>query len=124
MYFAPQRRAIFGHRNVQKWPEPFSFFYILTYEHAWLHSGVPFFEIVTSKIGPALRFFVHFDLEIVTSIIGPALRCFVHFDLEMFFASQRCAIFSDRNFQNGSEAEMFCASSLENALRATAVCHF
>ena len=64
-----------------------------------------FFDISTSKSGPTLRCFVHFDLEmcfapqrralldISTSKSGPTLRCFVHFDFKMCFAPQRRAIF-------------------------------
>ena len=47
---------------------------ILTCKCASRHSGVPFFRIRTSKI-------------------GPSLWCFVHFDLKMCFAPQRRAIF-------------------------------
>ena len=42
----------------------------------------------------------------------------------MCFVPQPRAIFADRNFKNGSEVEVFCASWLENVLRATAACHF
>ena len=48
--------------------------YILTWKRASRHSGVHFFDISTSKS-------------------GPGLVCFVHFDLEMCFAPQRRAIF-------------------------------
>ena len=48
--------------------------YILTSKCASRHNGVHFFDIATSKS-------------------GPMLRCFVHFDLEMCFAPQRRAIF-------------------------------
>ena len=48
--------------------------YILTWKCASRHNGVHFFDIATSKS-------------------GPTLVCFVHFDLEMCFAPQRCAIF-------------------------------
>ena len=48
--------------------------YILTSKCALRHNGVHFFDISTSKS-------------------GPELRCFVHFDLEMCFAPQRRAIF-------------------------------
>ena len=44
--------------------------YILTSKCASRHNGVHFFDIATSKS-------------------GPTLRCFVHFDLEMCFAPQR-----------------------------------
>ena len=48
--------------------------YILTCKCASRHNGVHFFDIATSKS-------------------GPELRCFVHFDLQMCFAPQRRAIF-------------------------------
>ena len=79
--------------------------YILPCKCASRHSRVPFLNIETSKI-------------------GPRLSCFVHFDLKMCFAPQRRPIFEHRNFQNWSEIVVFCAFWLENALRATAACHF
>ena len=42
----------------------------------------------------------------------------------MCFAPQPRAIFEHRNFQNGSDNEVFCAFSLANVLRATAACNF
>ena len=48
--------------------------YILTWKCASRHNGVHFFDIATSKS-------------------GPNLVCFVHFDLEICFAPQRRAIF-------------------------------
>ena len=42
----------------------------------------------------------------------------------MCFAPLPRAIFEHRNFQNGSDNEVFCAFSLANVLRATAACHF
>ena len=56
--------------------------------------------------------------------MAPTMWCFVHFDLQMCFAPQPRAIFEHRNFQNGSDNEVFCAFSLANVLRATAACHF
>ena len=47
--------------------------YILTFTCAFRHSGVQFFDIGTSKS-------------------GPNMRCFVHFDLQMCFSPQRRAI--------------------------------
>ena len=136
MCFAPQRCAIFPDRNFQngsenevfctfwltnvlratavcdfsrsklpKWLRRWGLLYILTYKCASRHSGVQFFPIATSKM-------------------APRMRCFVHFDLQMCFAPQRCAIFPDRNFQNGSGAEVFCTFWLTNVLRATAACNF
>ena len=48
--------------------------YILTSRCASRHNGVHFFDIATSKS-------------------GPSMVCFVHFDLEMCFVPQRRAIF-------------------------------
>ena len=77
MCFAPQRRALFRH----------------------------FFDIWTSKS-------------------GPRMVCFVHFDLEMCFAPQRRALFRHRNFQKWSEPLVFCTFWLGNVLRATTACTF
>ena len=49
---------------------------------------------------------VHF-FDISTSKNGPNLVCFVHFDLETCFASQRRTLFRLRNFQKRSEADFF-----------------
>ena len=73
MCFTPQRRALFGHLNFQKWSER-GVLCILTSKCASRHKGVHFFDISTAKS-------------------GPKLRCFVHFHFEMCFAPQRRAIF-------------------------------
>ena len=57
------------------------FFALLTLKCASRHNGVHFFDISTSKS-------------------GPDLVCFVHFDFEMCFAPQRRALFRHLNFQN------------------------
>ena len=97
MCFAPQRRALFRRRNCQK--------YIFTWKCASRHNGVHFFDISTSKS-------------------GPTLRCFVHFDFEMCFAPQRRALFRHRNFQKWSDTEVLCTFWLGNVLRATTACTF
>ena len=68
MCFAPQRRALFRHRNFQKCSEPVSFL------HFWRHNGVHFFDILTSK-----------------SAMNPAV--FYTFDFKMCFAPRRRALF-------------------------------
>ena len=85
--FAPQRRALFRHLNLQKWSEPLVF---LTFwlQRASRHNGVHFFDIWTSKS-------------------GPTLVCFVHFHFEMCFEPQRRALFRHLNFQNCSEPLSF-----------------
>ena len=79
--------------------------YIFTSKCASRHNGVHFFDISTSKS-------------------GPDLVCFVHFDLEMCFAPQRRALFRHRNFQKWSDNGVFCTFSLGNVLRATTACTF
>ena len=81
------------------------FFALLTWKCASRHNGVHFFDISTSKR-------------------GPTVRCFVHFDLEMCFAPQRRALFRHLNFQKGSEHQVFCTFWLANVLRATTSCNF
>ena len=81
------------------------FFTLLTWKCASRHNGVHFFDISTSKS-------------------GPKLRCFVHFDLEMCFVPQRRALFRHLNFQKRSEAEVFWTFWLGNVLRATTACTF
>ena len=65
------------------------FLTLLTWKCASRHNGVHFFDISTSKS-------------------GPKLRCFVHFDLEMCFAPQRRALFRHLNFQKWSDIGVFC----------------
>ena len=136
MCLAPQRRAIFRHLTFKKWSEPVSFLRfwlenvlrataacnfwtsqlpkwlrpcgvlcILTCKCASRHSGMQFLNIATSKM-------------------APPMWCFVHFDLQMCFSPQPRAIFEHRNFQNGSDAEVFSTFWRANVLRATAACHF
>ena len=72
--------CIFSTSELQKvLPDP-QFFTIFTCKCAFRHSGVQFFDIWTSKS-------------------GPNMRCFVHFDLQMCFSPQRRAIFRHLNFQ-------------------------
>ena len=63
--------------------------YIFTSKCASRRNGVHVFDISTSKS-------------------GPRLRCFVHFDLEMCFALQRRALFRHLNFQKWSDNGVFC----------------
>ena len=136
MCFAPQRRALFRHRNFQKWSEHGVFctfwlrnvlrattaytfstseppkvvrtwcvLYILTWKCASHHNGVHFFDIVTSKS-------------------GPSMVCFVHFDFEMCFAPQRRTLFRHLNLQKWSGPGVFCRFWLGNVFRATTACTF
>ena len=79
--------------------------YILTSKCASRHNGMHFFDISTSKS-------------------GPHLLCFVHFDFEICFAPQRRALFRHLNFQKCSERDVLLAFSLANVLRATTACNF
>ena len=80
-------------------------FNILTLKCASRDNGVHFFDISTSKS-------------------GPRMVCFVHFDFEMCFAPQRRALFRHRNFQKWSGPSVLCTFWLRNVLRATTVCTF
>ena len=130
MCFAPQRRALFRHLNLQKWSEfwlgnvlrattacTFStseppkvvrdrqFLTLLTSKCASRHNGVHFFDLSTSKS-------------------APTLVCFVHVAFEMCFAPQRRALFRHLNFQKWSAPLVFCPFWLGNVLRATTACTF
>ena len=70
---------------------------------------------------PAL--FRHF-FDIATSKSGPRMVRFVHFDSEMCFAPQRRALFRHCNFQKWSETVSFLHFWLGNVLRATTACTF
>ena len=47
-------------------------------------------------------------LDISSSKSGPTMVCFVHFDLEMCFAPQRRALVQHLNFQKWSERGVLC----------------
>ena len=95
----------FSTSQLQKVVRTWHALYILTWKCASRYSGVQFFNIATSKS-------------------GPNLTCFVHFDLKMCFSLQRRAIFPHRNFKKWSAPDMFCTFWLENVLLATAACNF
>ena len=63
--------------------------YIFTPKCASRHNGVHFSDISTSKK-------------------GPTMVCFVHFDLGKCFAPQQRALFRHLNFQKGSGPGVFC----------------
>ena len=104
MCFAPQQLHFFDISTL-KVLRSWCALYVLTSNRASRHNGVHFFDISTSKS-------------------GPRLKCFVHFDLEMCFAPQQRALFWHRNFQKWSDAEVLCTFWLRNVLRATTACTF
>ena len=136
MCFAPQRRALFRHRNFQKWSEhgvfcTFCLPNVLRATTACTFStsqlpkvvrGCGVLCILTSKCASRHNG-VHF-FDIATSKSGPRLRYFVHFDFKMCFAPQRRALFQHLNFQKWSEPGVFCTFWLRNVLRATTACTF
>ena len=105
MCFAPQRRALFRHLNLQKWSEPLVFWTfwlrnVLRATTACTFStseppkvvrtpGV--LNILTSKCASRHNGAHFFDIW--TSKSGPNPWCFEHFDLKMCFAPQRRALF-------------------------------
>ena len=60
---APQRRCTFSTPEPPKVVRQWCVLYILTSKCASHHNGVHFFDISTSKSGPRIAWFVHFDLE-------------------------------------------------------------
>ena len=94
------------HLNVKKvLRTPQFFFALLTSKCASRHNSVHFFDISTSKT-------------------GPKMVCFAHFDFGMCFAPQQCALFRHLNFKKCSEHGVLCAFWLRNVLRATTVCTY
>ena len=85
MCFTPQRRALFRHLNFQKWSGAGVVSTFWLSKCASHHNGVHFFDISTSKSGPELVWFLHFDFE-------------------MCFTPQRRALFRHLNFQKWSGA--------------------
>ena len=95
-----------------------------------------FFDITTSKSGPCMWCFVHFDLDmcfapqqrqffdITTSKSGPCIWCFVHFDLDMCFAPQQRALLQHLNAKKFSGTVGFLHFLLGNVLRAATACTF
>ena len=136
MCFAPQRRALLRHLNLQKWREHVVF---CTF---WLRNvlrATTSCTFSTSRRPKVVRSWcvlyiltwkcasrhngVHF-FDISTAKIGPELVCFVHFDFEMCFAPQRRAIFRHLNCQKGPGAGVLCTFWLGNVLRTTTACTF
>ena len=105
MCFAPQRGAIFQHLNFQKWS---GLVVLCTF---WLRN------VLRATTGCTFS-------DISTSKSGPRMVCFVHFDFDMCFAPQRRALFRHLNFQKCSEREVLCTFWVRNVLRATTACTF
>ena len=119
MCFAPQRRALFRHRNFQKSSdtEVFCTFWLqnvlcattaCTFSTSQLPKVVrdrQFLTLLTWKCASRHNG-VHF-FDISTSKRGPRPPVFNTFDLEMCFAPQRRAFFRHRNFQKWSETASF-----------------
>ena len=105
MCFAPQRRALFRHRNFQKCSE----------------NGV----LCTFWLRNVLR---ATTARTFSTSERPKVLCtrqfFCTFDLEICFAPQRRALFRHLNFQKWSENGVFCTFWLRNVLRATTACTF
>ena len=106
---------------------------MLTWKCASRHNV---FDIATSKSGPTLRCFVHFDLETCSA---PQRRVlFRHSNLQQWsgsevfrtfyfqkcFAPQRHALFRHTNFQKWPESDVFLAFLIPKVIRAKAACNF
>ena len=105
MCFAPQRRALFRHLNLQKCSEPLVFWtcwlgnaFRATTACTFSTSQVPkvvctpgVLYILTWKCASRHNGVCFFDISTSKSV--PSTRCFVHCDLQMCFAPQRRTIF-------------------------------
>ena len=134
--FAPQRRALFRHLNLQKW----SVHGVLC--TFWLRNvlrATTACTFSTSQLPKVVRHWcafyiltstcasrhngVHF-FDISTSKTAPNPSVFHTCYFQMCFAPQRRALFQHLNFQKWSGAEVFCTFSLRNRLRAATACNF
>ena len=108
MCFAPLRRALFRHLNLQKWRE-----HVVLCKF-WLRNALRATTACT------------FSTSQLPKVVRQWLMvCFVHSDLEMCFAPQRRALFRHLNFQQKwSENGVLCTFWLSNVLRATTACTF
>ena len=95
----------FSTSQLPKVVRPWCVLYILTWKCASCHNGVHFFDISTSKS-------------------GPSMVCFMHFDFEMCVAPQQRPLFQHPNLQKWREHVVFCTFRLGNVLRATTACTF
>ena len=105
MCFAPQRRALFQHPNLQKWREHVVF--------------------CTFWLGNVLRATTACTFS--TSQMPKVVRtcCALHILSSKFcFTPQRRALFRHLNFQNWSDHGVLCTFWLGNVLRATTACTF
>ena len=101
--FAPQRRAILEHRNVQNGSG------IVVFCAFWLANML--------RATAACHFWT-------SERPKWGSWCFVHFDLQMCFAPQRRGILEHRNFKKCYGNVSFLPFSLANVLFATAASHF
>ena len=115
--FSLQRRAIFPHLNFKKWSEHLCFLHFdfkmcfslqrrALFGHRKVFRDRQFFSILTCKC--ASRCSGLHILCVRTSKRGPNMLCFVHFDLQMCFSLQRRAYFVRQNFQKWSEHAVSC----------------
>ena len=75
-------------------------------------------------LAPQRRAIFQQFFDICTSKSGPRLSVFYHFDFKMCLSLQRRAIFPHHNFKKWSEPTVFCTFWLQNVLLATAACNF
>ena len=136
MCFAPQRRALFPHRNFKKWREHVVF---CTFSLRNVLRATTACTFPTSQLPKVVRTWcvlyiftskcasrhngVHF-FEISTSKSAPRPPVFNTFYFQMCFAPQRRTLFRHLNFQKCSETQVFCTFWLTNVLRATTAYNF
>ena len=105
MCFAPQRRALFRHLNLQRWSKP------LVFLSFWLRNVLRAATACT------------FSTSQLVKVVRPWCALYI---LTWKCASRqhRRALFRHRNFQKWSDPGVFCTFWLGNVLRATTACTF
>ena len=105
MCFAPQRRALFRHRNFQKWSEPLVFLIF------WLPNVLRATTACT------------FSTSQLPKVVRPWCVLYI---LTSKCASRHNGVhfFRHLNFQKWSEPLVFCTFWLRNVLRASTACTF
>ena len=137
MCLAPQRHAIFPHRNFKKWSEHvatntfwlkmcFSLERRALFPHRnfkkWSEHAVFYtFWFANMLLATAAW---NFSTSQLQKVVRECCVLLVHFDLKMCFSLQGRAIFPHRNFKKWSEHVATSTFWLENVLLATAACNF
>ena len=137
MCFAPQRRALFRHRNVQKWSETPGVLTLFTSKCASRHNGVHFFDICVVQKSSEADVFWHFWLPNVLLATTACTFCttqlpkVVRTRRVLYIFTSKCAsrhngvhFFHISTSKSAPTLTCFATFLLPNVLRATTACTF